>query len=144
MTARLRERLAQPRVQALVVLLGVLLAAAVIVPRLPHPVEGVATLDQCLWGWPIVAFEGEDWRAALPNSIAEEYRAYAQRQTPVVEWPNGMRVDEAAGVLLDAQGHAVYRKGDRVRVAGTIVETSGDPAPCYYRVGVKIDEIGPP
>jgi hypothetical protein len=56
MTARLRERMSQPRVQALVVLLGVLLAAAAIVPRLPRPVGGLATLDQCLWGWPIVAF----------------------------------------------------------------------------------------
>jgi hypothetical protein len=144
MSARLSECISQFRVQALAVLLGVLLATAVIVPRLPRPVEGVAALDQCLWGWPVVAFEGEDWRAALPISIAEGYRAYAQRQTPVVEWPTGMRFDETAGVLLDAQGQAVFRNGDRVRVAGTMVETSGDPAPCYYRVGIKIDEIGPP
>jgi hypothetical protein len=52
-----------------------------------------------------------------------------------------MRYDETAGALLDAEGETVFRRGDRVRVNGTIVRTGGDPAPCFYTVGVKIETI---
>ncbi len=119
---------------------AVVIAVALVVARLPRPVVATGTLDQCLGGWPVVVFEGEDWKAALPDDI----RPYAQRQIPVADWPSGMRFDEAAGTLLDGQGAAVFRNGDRVRVAGTIVRTQGDPAPCFYTLGVRIESLTAP
>ena len=119
---------------------GVLLAAALVASRLPRPVASLGTLDQCLWGWPVVVFEGEDWRDALPDNL----RAYAQRQIPIAEWPKGMRFDEAAGALLDEHGDALFHKGDRVRVKGSVIEVHGDPSPCYYTLGVRVEEIASP
>lgn len=140
MSSRVRDGLSRRSLQVLLVVTGVALAAALLIARLPHPVAAVGTLDQCLWGWPVVVFEGEDWRDSLPGA----FRANAQRQIPVVEWPSGMRFDEVAGSLLDGQGDAVFRKGDRVRVKGTFVETDGDPSPCYYTLGVKVETIAAP
>ncbi|HLO36586.1 MAG TPA: hypothetical protein VK194_10905 [Candidatus Deferrimicrobium sp.] len=140
MTGRLRVGLSQRRVQVILVLVGVLLVAAVILPRLPRPIAEVGTLDECLWGWPVVVLEGEDWKGALPDSL----RAYARHQMPIAAWPSGMRYDEAAGTLLDARGDAVFHKGDRVRIKGSVVEVHGDPSPCFYTLGVNIDEIASP
>jgi hypothetical protein len=120
-------------------LAGAAIAVAFVISRLPPPVAGVGTLDECLGGWPIVAFEGDEWKAALP----EDASRYRGGLIPVAEWPSGMRFDEATDTLLDATGAAVFRQGDRVRVNGTIVETRGDPAPCYYLRGLKIDAIAP-
>ena len=125
---------------AMLLAAAAVLAVTLVVSRLPRPVAAAGTLDQCLWGWPVIVFEGEDWKAALPDDI----RPYAQRQVPVAEWPSGMRFDETAGALLDADGAAVFQKGDRIRVAGTIVRTGGDPAPCFYTIGVRIDSITAP
>lgn len=140
MTRHLRDGLSQRRIVGLLVLGGVLLAAALILPRLERPVAGVATLDQCHWGWPVVAFEGETWRSALPDDV----RSSAPREIPIVQWPSGLRFDEAAGALLDAQGGVVFRKGDRVRIQGSVVEVDGDPAPCFITIGVKVDAITTP
>jgi hypothetical protein len=140
MTGRVRHALSQRRVQAVLVVVGVVVAGALILPRLPRPVSGFGTLDQCLWGWPVVVFEGEDWKGALPDPI----RPYAQRQMPIASWPTGMRFDETAGALLDAQGNAVFRKGDRVRIKGFVIEVHGDPSPCFYTLGVQVDEIASP
>lgn len=38
-----------------------------------------------------------------------------------------MHFDEAAGVLLDADGEPLFRTGERVRVKGSVVEVHGDP-----------------
>lgn len=135
-----RRVLSRRSVQAVVIVVGVALVGAFVVARLPRSISAVGTLDQCLWGWPVVVFEGEDWKAALPDNL----RAYAPRQIPVAEWPVGLRFDETAGVLLDGQGDAVFRNGARVRVAGTVVETQGDPAPCFYTLGVKVETITAP
>ena len=35
-------------------------------------------------------------------------------------------------------------KGDRVRVKGPLIEVHGDPSPCYYTLGMKIEEIADP
>jgi hypothetical protein len=119
------------------VIAGVVLVAALVISNLPRPITALGTLDQCLWGWPVIVFEGEDWKAAVPDGLG----ASAPRQIPVATWPSGMRYDETAGALLDAEGETVFRRGDRVRVNGTIVRTGGDPAPCFYTVGVKIETI---
>jgi hypothetical protein len=140
MTRGLRDRLSQRRVQGLLVLIAVVAAATLILPRLPRPVAAFGTLEQCLGGWPVVLFEGEDWKGALPDPI----RPYAQRQIPIASWPAGMRFDERAGALLDAQGLAVFRKGDRVRIKGFVIEVHGDPSPCFYTLGVKVEEIASP
>jgi hypothetical protein len=122
---------------AVVAVVGLVLAVALIVSRQPRPVTGTATLDECLWGWPVVILDGEDWRAAVPDDLGPN----APRQIPVVRWPPGMRYDEAADVLLDERGDAAFRRGDRVRISGTMVRTGGDPAPCFYTVGVEIERI---
>jgi hypothetical protein len=138
---RVRQGLSRRSVVTLLVIVAIAIAATgLILVRLPRPVDAVGTLDECPGGWPVVVFEGEDWKAALPDNI----RPYAQRQIPVADWPSGMRFDRSAGALLDRHGDLVFRKGDRVRVAGTIVETQGDPAPCFYTIGVKIDTITAP
>jgi hypothetical protein len=128
------------RAQAIVVVVGVLLLGALILPRLPRPVAGVAMLGQCLGGWPVVQFEGEDWKDALPGDL----RAYAPNSIPIAAWPSGLRFDEASGVLLDASGEPLFRKGDRVRIKGSVVEVHGDPSPCYYTLGVRVEEIANP
>lgn len=133
MTSRLREALSRRRILWFLVLGGVLLAAALIVPRLPRSVAGVATLGQCYWGWPVVAFEGEDWKGALPDNL----RANAPGSIPIAQWPNGSHFDEARGALLDARGSVLFRNGDRVRIVGSIVEVHGDPSPCFYRTGAS-------
>jgi hypothetical protein len=119
---------------------GIVLAVALIVSRQPRPVTGTATLDECLWGWPVVILDGEGWRAAVPDDLGPN----APRQIPVAAWPPGMRYDEATGTLLDANEEVVFRQGDRVRVNGKIVRTSGDPAPCFDTVGVQIEQIAAP
>jgi hypothetical protein len=140
MTGSLRERLTQRSVLAGLVLTGLLLVAALVLPRLPHPVAGMGTLDQCLGGWPVLRFEGEDWKDALPG----ELRAHPPPYVPIAEWPSGMQFDERGGVLIDADGDTVFRKADRVRINGSVIEVHGDPSPCYYTVGLKVEEIAGP
>jgi hypothetical protein len=123
-----------------VVVIGLVLAAAVFISRMPRPVSGTATLDECLGGWPVVVFEGEDWRVAMPDDL----QAAAPRQIPVAAWPSGMRFDEAAGTLMDANDEVLFRRGDRVRLDGAIVRTTGDPAPCFYTLGVQVEQISAP
>ena len=55
-----------------------------------------------------------------------------------------MRFDEAVGALLDAHGDALFHKGDRVTVKRSLIEVHGDPSPCYYTLGVKVEEIARP
>jgi hypothetical protein len=141
MAIRLREGLSRPSVRATVVIVAVALVFALFaISRMPRPVAAVGTLGRCSGGWPVVAFEGEDWKAALPADL----RPSAPRQVPVAAWPSGMRYDETAGALLDEGGDVVFHDGDLVRVAGTIVETDGDPAPCFFLLGFRVEKIAPP
>lgn len=112
------------------------LVGALVVARAPRPIAAMGALDQCQGGWPVVVFDGEAWRAALPDDVHN-----APRQIPVAAWPSGMHFDEKAGVLLDAQGNTAFRKGDTVRVTGSIVRVGGDPAPCYLLLGVRVETI---
>ncbi|HUP55736.1 MAG TPA: hypothetical protein VM408_09540 [Methylomirabilota bacterium] len=123
-------------------LLAVAVAAAVafILPRLPQPVGGVGTLDECaLMPAPVVVLDGDSWRQALPESA----RAGAPGMLPVAAWPDGLRYDDATDTVRDANGTVRFRRGDRVRIAGAIVEVHGDPSPCYYTRHVRIDSIEP-
>ena len=125
----------------LLALAGIVLIASAVFARLPRPIAGVGTLDLCvLTQWPVVVFEGEDWRGAFPDDL----RQSAPRQVPIVEWPGGMRFDQKVGALLDADGTEVFRTGDRVKVEGSLIQTGGDPAPCDYTLGMKVTEIASP
>ena len=125
----------------IVVVFGLWLGLALISPKPPRPVAAFATLDQCYWGWPVVAFEGEDWTRALPDKILAHH---APGYIPVAEWPDGLHFDEPSGTLLDASGDAVFRNGDRMRITGAVIEVHGDPSPCFYTLGVRVDEIAAP
>ena len=125
------------RVQVLVAAAAVLLIVAVLLLRLPRTVTATGTIDQCLGGWAVVRFDGEAWKAALPDDL----RAYVPGYIPVAEWPSGLSFDEAAGTLVRVNGDEVLRTGDRVRIRGSIVDVHGDPSPCYYTLGVRIEEI---
>jgi hypothetical protein len=121
-------------------LVAVAVALALMLLRVPITVSGYGTIEQCSKGWAVIELEGEDWRAALPDDL----QPYGDRQFPVISWPAGMHFDEAAHLLLDADGDPLFRTGERVRVRGTVVEIHGDPSPCYYTVNIRVAEIGRP
>lgn len=132
-------RAALARVPRRSVLVVVAIAAAVVfvLPRLPRPVAGVGTLDECaLMSAPIVVLDGDAWRQALPDGGVG-----APNMLPVAAWPDGLRYDDATDTLRDPDGTVRFRRGDRVRISGTIVEVHGDPSPCYYTRHVRIDSI---
>jgi hypothetical protein len=131
---------ARPRVLGLAVPAGVLLAASIVLVlvHLPRPISGIAALTQCS-GWPMLAFEGEGWTSAFPGDPAS-----VPRQVAIAGWPGGMRFDEASGVLRDAQGDAVFRSGDRMRVKGSVVQVYGDPSPCWQTRAVSVEEVTSP
>jgi len=137
---RVRGWFSRGRLQTAVVLVAVVVAGALIVSRLPRPVAAVGMLDQCLWGWPVVHFEGEDWKQAIPDNL----RAYPPAYVPIAEWPSGLRFDKSAGALFNSAGDRLFRKGDRVRIEGSVIEVHGDPSPCFYTLGVKVEAIASP
>jgi hypothetical protein len=102
------------------------IGAVLVVSRLPQPITGAGTLDQCYWGWPVVKLD----------EGADPY-------LPVASWPTGLVYDEAAGVLRDASGDVLLTKGDRVAVKGSVIEVHGDPSPCFYTRGLNVEAIGP-
>jgi hypothetical protein len=125
---RLRGLLRMRRVQVMLVIAGVVLAAGVFLPRLPRLFEATGTLDECYWGWPIVVFDGPD-----PEGLY-----------PVEAWPPGLRYDSQAHVLVDADGHVLLRKGDRVRVRGAVIEAPRDIPPCFEGTGIRVDQVSAP
>jgi hypothetical protein len=120
-----RRRLPWRVVAGLIV--GAVLVALVLT-RLPKQVDGTGTLDGCALdrGWPVV----------LLDAGSEPY-------LPVSTWPAGMTYDLAERVLVDASGRTVVSRGDRILVKGSIVEVHGDPSPCYFTRGIRIDTITP-
>ena len=135
----LLERVRQRGLQVVLGLVAVAFALALVLVRTPVTVSGYGTIEQCSMGWAVIELEGEEWRASVP----EDLPPYGDRQFPVISWPAGMHFDEAAGVLLDADGEPVFRAGERLRVKGSVVEVHGDPSPCFYTVNIRVKEIGP-
>ena len=134
----IRAALARVPLRSAVVVLAFVAAVVFILPRLPRPVAGVGTLDECvLMAAPIVVLDGDAWREALPESA----RAGAPGMLPVAAWPNGLRYDDATDTVRDPDGAIRFRRGDRVRITGAIVEVHGDPSPCYYTRHIRIDSI---
>ena len=67
----------------------------------------------------------------------------SERYLPVARWPAGWSYDDADDVILDAARSPVIRRGDRVSVSGVVVDTNGDPAPCFFLRGIEIETIQP-
>ena len=88
------------------------------------------------WRLGVVKLDG-DWRSALPADV----RAYSPGYLPVADWPTGMSYDEASGELRETSGAVRFRRGDRVRLKGSVVEVHRDPSPCFYIYNLKIDDI---
>jgi hypothetical protein len=139
MIARVREAFSQRRIWTLLALVALLVVMALIVRWSPRPVAGIAALGQCSYDWPVLAFEGESWKRALPDALG----SYSG-EIPIAQWPSGMSYDVAAGALLDSSGEVLFRDGDEVRVVGSLVEVHGDPSPCYFTLGVRVEEIASP
>jgi hypothetical protein len=110
-----------------VVVVGALVVA-VLLTRLPKQIEGTGTLDGCALdgGWPVVQLD-----------------AGSERYLPVSAWPAGMTYDLAERVVVDAAGRTVASRGDRILVKGSIVDVHGDPSPCFFTRGIRIDTITP-
>ena len=118
----------RPRWRVVAGLIVGALVVAIVLTRLPKQVEGIGTLDGCALdrGWPVV----------LLDAGSEPY-------LPVSTWPAGMTYNLAERVLVDASGRTVVSRGDRILVKGSIVEVHGDPSPCYFTRGIRIDTITP-
>jgi len=91
----------------------------------PTSVEGSATLSECYWGDPIVSLDGGD------------------PYLPVAVWPDGLRYDHEAKAVVDASGQPVIRLGERVALAGSLVDVHGDPSPCFEVRNIKLTSIEP-
>lgn len=127
-----------PRQLRVALLIGALaMALLLVVDRVPRSIEASGTLDQCSWGWPVVQFDDDDWRGALPVIVRKHPPAYL----PVAVWPDGMSYDEAAGELRDRAGAVLFRRGDRVSITGAVIEVHGDPSPCFYIYNLRVDSI---
>jgi hypothetical protein len=135
---QLREWLASRpvRVGLLVAVLAV--ALFIYIDRAPKGIEATGTLDQCFGGWPVVYLEG-DWQGSLPAELRNNPPGYL----PVAVWPAGMSYDESTGDIRDGSGTVLFRRGDRVRIKGAVIENHGDPSPCYYIWNLRIDTIDP-
>jgi hypothetical protein len=136
----LRAALASRRIR-IVVLIGVaVVASAFVLSRLPKPVEGIVTLDECaLMPAPVIVADAAIWRGALPGDTPGD----GPKQIPIASWPEGMRYDMATSTLLDADGTVRFRRGDEVRIRGEVFEARGDPSPCYFIYSVRITHIEP-
>ncbi len=135
---RYRQWLASKPVRVGLLVSVLAVALLIYIDRAPKSIEANGTLDQCYWGWPVVYLEG-DWQGSLPADIRKNPPAYL----PVAVWPTGMSYDEEAGELRDSSGTVRFRRGDRVRINGAVIEVHGDPSPCYYIWNLRIDTIDP-
>ena len=108
-------------------LVGLLLLgsfALVVVKAWPTRADGVGTIDECLWGYPVISLDG------------------TSPYLPVMRWPAGLTYDYDLHVVVDASGRTVIHQGDRVVVRGTIRDmTGGDIPPCFVTYGIDLESI---
>jgi hypothetical protein len=103
------------------VALGVLVVGLL---RIPQRADGTGTLDECLWGYPIVTFDG--------TAI----------QLPVMSWPTGLAYDADRHVILDAARQTIAMTGAHLTVRGTIRDMRGaDIPPCFASRGIDIERL---
>ena len=104
---------------------GVAIAAAFLLWSLPERVQGSGVLDECSnYRWPVVTIDGG-----------------TDFYLPVIAWPAGLTYDDEGHVLRDSADRVVLRRGDRVTLNGSIVDVHGDPSPCYYTRGIRLNNI---
>ena len=115
-----------PRLRRLLPLLVAVALTLFVISRLPPRVDGAATIGVCPIdrNWPVIQLD-----------------AGAERYLPVAAWPTGVRFELSTGQVVDASGHVAMRAGDRVVVTGSVVDVHGDPSPCYFTRGIKLDRI---
>jgi hypothetical protein len=95
--------------------------------RIPERADGAGTIDECLWGYPIVTFD-----------------APTTSYLPVLSWPVGLTYDHDRRVLRDASGQTVATTGQRVVVRGTIRDLRGtDIPPCFAGRGIDVETLAP-
>ena len=133
---QLREWLASRPVRVGLAVAVLAVALFIYIDRAPKGIEAYGTLDQCFGGWPVVYLEG-DWEGSLPADLRRNPPGYL----PVAAWPAGMSYQEDAGELRDRSGTVLFRRGERVRIIGAVIEVHGDPSPCYYIWNLRIDTI---
>ena len=93
-------------------------------PWSPKPYHGEGTVSSYLW---CLGFKPVD-----------------DGVIPISAWPNGLVAQGYDGVLLDATGAVVLRRGDHISFDGTLSESDGD-TPCTNTQVIKVErfEHGP-
>ena len=109
----------------LVVAAALLVIVLVVRPWSPKPYHGEGTVSSYLW---CLAFVPAGSREVIPLS----------------NWPAGLTAQGYDGVLLDATGAVVLRKGDHISFDGTLSQSDGD-TPCTNTQVIKVErfEHGP-
>jgi hypothetical protein len=98
--------------------------AVVLFALLPTRADGAGTLQECYWGDPVVVLD----------EGLEHY-------LPVANWPERLSYDHDRHAVINASGQEVARVGDRVVVRGSVADVRGDPAPCFYTRGIRIETL---
>ena len=97
----------------LLVVAAALLAMALILrPWSPKPYHGEGIVSSYLW---CMGYVPDDGRAIASGRVI-----------PISNWPAGLLAKGYDGVLLDAGGEVVLRRGDRITFDGTLRESNGD------------------
>jgi hypothetical protein len=125
----LKDTQVRNRKRAAALLLGGMLVLLALATR-PSPVDGTGNLRECLDGTPFVFFDD-----------GSTFYDASRRYLPVAIWPDGLAYDSDRDAVFDASGVVVVGLEERVAVTGIVVDTPGDPSPCYSTIGVKIDSL---
>jgi hypothetical protein len=110
---------------------GILLVGLALALR-PLAVDGTGNLAECQDGTPFVSFDD-----------GSRFFSEARRYLTVAIWPQGLSYDPDRDAVFDASGVEVVRLNERLAVKGIVVDTPGDPGPCWNTVGLRIDSLQP-
>jgi hypothetical protein len=91
---------------------------------LPMRADGAGTLRECYWGDPVVALD-----------------VGAEHDLPVARWPDGLAFNHDRHAVIDGSGREVAHVGDRIVVRGSVVDVHGDPSPCFFTRGIRIESL---
>jgi len=97
----------------------------------PVSVDGEGRLGACQDGTPFILFDDG-------TSFYDGKRTYLT----LVGWPEGMRYDNVRRGLYE-DGTRIVGLEERLSVKGTIIDTPGDPGPCWNTIGLRVDSLEP-